>query len=84
MFDIPDIHTSSPQHDKLSNIKLEECIQKVNYMLLNLKKNADGKGVKVEIEFLDERLRKEKSILDYSKKKDIYLIIIAKKTTLRK
>ncbi len=48
-------------------------------MLLNLKKNADGKAVKVEIEFLDERLRKEKSILDYSKKKDIYLIIIAKK-----
>ncbi len=78
VFDIPDIHTSSPQYNKISNINLEEYIQKLRDLLLNLKKNAEGHGVKVEIELLDESLRPEKAILDYSKKKDIDLIIIGK------
>ncbi len=79
VFDIPDIHTSSPQDNKISNINLEEYIQKVKDTLLNLKKNAEDKGVKVETELLDERQRPEKAILDYSKKKDMDLIIIGKR-----
>jgi nucleotide-binding universal stress UspA family protein len=79
VFDIPDIHTSSPQDNKLSSINLEEYIQKVKAMLLDLKETAEGNGVEVEIELVDERLRPEKAILDYSKKKGIDLIIIGKR-----
>ncbi len=76
VFDIPDIHDLKFDSQRLSRYQLEEHVQKVKDALLEIKHKAEGKGVVIETELVDEPLRPEKSILNYAKDKKVDLIII--------
>lgn len=78
IFDVPDIYTSQINSDKMSHQLMKTIVEKIENNLLMIKQDGEKEGLSVVTRLLDEHMRPEKSLLNYSNTKDIDLIIVGK------